>query len=184
MHACVTDAEAFSSALRVHSPFDVVYVRWLFCFLPDPARVLAEIRSVLRPGGRVLIQDYFNWGSMSPAPRRPAVAKFIEASMASWRERGGDPDIVARLPALLAGAGFRLTHFDMHARVARGGIGDPLLAWPLTWWRTYAPKLVAMGKLSQADCEQGLADLDELEADPHQFFVCPPLFELLGCTNG
>lgn len=183
VHTCETDAENFSEALRKHAPFDVVYVRWLFCFLPDPRRVLEQIRSVLRPGGRLLINDYFNWGSMSPAPRSAAVAKFIEASMASWRERGGDPDIVARLPALLAQTGFNLTHLEMHSRVARGGIGDPLLAWPLSWWRIYAPKLVGMDKLSQADCDRGLADLDALEKDPTQFFVCPPLFELLACTN-
>lgn len=183
IRALVSEAERLAGEVTKLAPFDAVYIRWMLCFVPDPAKVLASVRGVLAPGGRLVIHDYFNWGSMSPAPRMPSIDRFVEASMASWRERGGDPDIVARLPGLLAQAGFRLEHMDMHARLARGGRPqgrpDPMMAWPMTWWRTYAPKLVAMGRLTQAECDRGLADLELVERDERRFFVCPPVYELI-----
>ena len=61
-------------------------------------------------------------------------------------------------------------------RVARGG--DTMFAWPDTWWRTYAPKLVAMGELAQADCDQLLADLEAIQGGAG-FVQCPPVYELI-----
>lgn len=43
--------------------FDIVVTRYSFHHLPDPARALAEMRRVCRPGGRVVVID------ATPAPR-------------------------------------------------------------------------------------------------------------------
>lgn len=189
VRAELSNAEALSAGVTGAGPYDAVYMRWVLCWLPLPESVLGAVKRVLRSGGRIVIHDYFNWQTMTPAPRRPSLDRFVQASMASWRERGGDPDVVARLPRLLAESGFALEHLGMHARVARCGMErgssgsemwvDPLMAWPATWWRTYAPKLVQMGKLTQAECDEGLRDWAELERDPHGFVVCPPVYELI-----
>src|SRR5204862_519746 len=97
--------------------------------------------------------------------------RLVAATAQSFRARGGDPDVVGRLPALLIKHGFEVHHLSVHQRTARGGVrpdgtSDPMLAWPLTWWRTFAPKLVAMNLLSQAHCDEALADLAALENDP------------------
>ncbi len=189
VRAEVSNAEALSLEVMSAAPFDAVYVRWLLCFLPDPSAVLRAAKSVLKPGGRIIIHDYFNWQSMTAAPRVPGLDRFIRASMASWSARGGNPDVVAALPRSWHECGFELTHLEMHARLARCGMSagsgpndvwnDPLMAWPMTWWRTYAPKLVQMGQLTQAECDQGLQELAVMERDPFAFVVCPPVYELI-----
>jgi hypothetical protein len=64
-----------------------------------------------------------------------------------------------------------------HQRVARGG--DPLFAWPDTWWRSFAPKLVTMGRITQAQCDELFADLDAIRRSETDFIVSPPVTEIL-----
>lgn len=183
IEARVGDAENMGSALKPNEKFDVIYCRWVLCWLKNPQNAVAEMRKALKPGGRLIIHDYFNWYTMTIAPRTPAVSRMVDAAIQSFHAGGGDIDISARLPNLLRAVGLRLHHFEVHQRVARGGGIDSTLAWPLTWWRSYGPKLVHMDYLSATDCEQALKDLNALESDPDQFFVCPPLFEFVATAD-
>lgn len=168
---------ALTDGAQPEAPFDLAYARWVLCFVPDPAAVVRGVASLLRPGGRFVVHDYFGYRSMTMAPRRASFDRVVDATIRSWQERGGDPDICARLPRLLAEAGLQLQHLNVHQRLARGG--EQMFAWPDTWWRTYAPKLVGMGLLSQADLAELLRDLDEVATSPHDFIVCPPVYELI-----
>jgi hypothetical protein len=58
-----------------------------------------------------------------------------------------------------------------------------MMAWPVTWWRTFAPKLVAMGSITQAECDEALADLGAIERDPDRFIVCPPVYEIVSAKR-
>lgn len=157
--------------------FDGAYARWVLCFVPDPASVVAGVHGALRRGGRFIVHDYFNYGSMSMAPRRVSHDRAVAATIASWRARGGDPDIVGRLPRLLAAAGFELLHLAVHQRLARPG--DTMWHWPDVWWRTYAPKLVESGFLAREDMEQLFRDLDDIAARNTDFIQPPPVFEVI-----
>lgn len=164
--------------------FDGAYARWVLCFVPDPDAVIAGVAARLRPGGRLVIHDYFNYESMTTAPRTAWHDALVRATADSWREPGGDPDIVGRLPAIIAKHGLRLDDLRVHQRIARGGVdahgrSDPMMQWPVTWWRTFAPKLVGMGRLRQDECDASLRALDELSRDPSRFIACPPVFEVI-----
>jgi SAM-dependent methyltransferase len=180
--ARVGDVQRLGTVLTGERPFDLAYARWVLCFVRDPGAVLQGIAAALRPGGRVVIHDYFNYGAMTMAPRRRSHDLAVAATMRSWREQGGDPDVVARLPGLLAAAGFQLVHLQPHLRVARGR--DAMFAWPDTWWRTFAPKLVQKGLLAQADCDQLLADLALMRASDTDFIECPTVYELVAVREG
>lgn len=170
-------AELFAhGALCDEAPFDFAYARWVLCFVPDPESVVRGIAAALRPGGRLVVHDYFNYASMTMAPKRDSHDRAVAATVRSWRAHGGDPDVAGRLPALFAAHGLRLDEVRTHVRVARGG--DTMFAWPDTWWRTYAPKLVAMGELAQADCDQLIADLEAIQGG-EGFVQCPPVYELI-----
>ena len=173
---------AIRAVMQAGPGFDGAYIRWVLCFLREPERVLASLAQIIRPGGRVVIHDYFNYTSMTMAPRRPAFDRAVAATAASWRERGGDPDVMAHVPAMLAAHGFAIEHLGTHSRLARGSRSGPpesMMHWMATWWRTYTPKLVAMGKLSQDDCDELMADIARYEQDPDLFVVCPPVFEII-----
>jgi ubiquinone/menaquinone biosynthesis C-methylase UbiE len=175
LRAEIGDAHALANATEA-AHFDFAYARWVLCFVRDPEAVLRGIAHALRSDGRLVVHDYFNYGAMTPAPRSAAHDRAVQATIRSWKKHGGDPDVVGRLPALLEATGFRVEHVTVHQRVARGT--DSMFAWPDTWWRTYAPKLVAMGELTDDDCSELLRDLDALRKGPG-FFHCPPVYEVI-----
>lgn len=162
--------------------FDLAYARWVLCFVRDPAAVVRGVASLLRPGGRFVVHDYFNYRSMALAPRRRSFERVVAATIASWEARGGDSDICGRLPRLMQEAGLRLVRLEVHQRLARGT--DQMFAWLTSWWRTFAPKLVTMGLFAPADCEELFRDLDEVERSPTDFAVCPPVYELIAVREG
>lgn len=177
LRAVQGDVQHLGDALRGEAPFDLAYARWVLCFVADPAAVLRNVAAALRPGAAFVVHDYFNYESMTLAPRHPAHDRAVAATALSWRRRGGDPDIMGRLPQLLDHAGFTLEHLEVHQRIARGT--DSMFAWMDTWWHTFAPKLVAMGLLQQTECDELLAELRRRRGDPIAFAQCPPVYEVI-----
>lgn len=159
--------------------FDLAYTRWVLCFVKDPGAMLDGMAGLLKRGGRVVIQDYFNYESMTMAPRSRAWDAAVRATAKSWRERGGDPDVMGRVPGMLVERGFAIERLEVHQRIARGR--EAMFTWPDVWWRIYAPKLVEMGLLSAGDCAELMGDLDRVRDDAGggSYVVCPPVFEVI-----
>ena len=157
--------------------FDAAYARWVLCFVPDPAAVVAGVGSLLAPGGRLAVQDYFNYHTMTVAPRDDRCTLVVDAIERSWRDRGGDPDVFARLPELLDAAGFDLVHLDVRQRLARPG--EPMMHWPDTFWTSVLPRLVATGYLTEAQADDFRGLWTAVRDDPHRFVMPPPVFELV-----
>jgi ubiquinone/menaquinone biosynthesis C-methylase UbiE len=157
---------------------DAAYARWVFCFLERPEGVVQGLAKVLKPGGRLAVQDYFNYErSLTLAPRREAFSRVISAVAASWRARGGDTDIMGRLPGMLLANGFRVDHIGVVQRIARPG--SSLWHWPNTFWQTYLPRLVEGGFITAADKEAFDAAWEEASNDPSSFVQLPPVYELV-----
>lgn len=157
---------------------DVAYARWVFCFLSRPEEVVKALAALVKPGGRVAVQDYFNYERcLTLAPRREAFTKVISAVGASWRARGGDTDIMGRLPGLFVKNGFRILDLQVVQRLARPG--DMMWHWPNSFWQTFLPKLVETGFITAHDREAFEAAWDEASKDPASFCQLPPVFELI-----
>lgn len=111
--------------------FDFVYARFLFQHLRDPARVLAGIRRVLKPGGVVCILDIDDrWTCFTPARR--AFDRFVRWARAGQRRKGGDRLVGAELYGLLRAAGFerattRLYHLTSETIGLRPFLGVAVL---------------------------------------------------------
>jgi len=169
--------EAITSASAKPGTFDLAYARWVLCFVPKPEAVVAGVAAALKPGGRFCVNDYFNYRSMTMAPRRQSHDRAVAATVESWHARGGDTDIMGRLPRILKEHGFSVDHIDVNQRLARSQ--DTMFHWPDVWWRVYAPKLVQMGFLAKEDQEQLFRDLDEVAASDTDFILVPPVFEIV-----
>lgn len=156
---------------------DGAYARWVLCFVRDPQAVVAAVAAALRSGGVFAVQDYFNYRAVTLAPRSTIFAKVIDAVEQSWRRPGGDPDIVARLPAIMRGCGLELREIRPIARTARPG--SALWNWPTTFFRTYVPALVGMGLLTAADQSAFEEDWARRSKDPYTFFCTPPVYDVI-----
>lgn len=156
---------------------DLAYARWVLCFVPKPERVIQGIARLLAPGGRVVIQDYFNYETMTLAPRREPFSRVIRAIGDSWRARGGDPDIMSRVPAMLREHGLEIEHLDVAQRIARPG--TTMWHWPDSFWRTYLPRLVEFGHLTRAEVNAFDAAWAQASHDPDTFMFLPPVFGLI-----
>jgi ubiquinone/menaquinone biosynthesis C-methylase UbiE len=173
LHAIENSAAAAS--------IDLAYARWVLCFVPKPQDVINGVAATLKPGAAFCIHDYFNYETMTLAPRSAAFARIVAATGRSWRARGGDPDIMARVPGMLRRAGLRVTHLAVHQRVARPA--ESMWHWADTWWRIYTPKLVAMGEVTQRDADELMSDLDAAAVSPDTFMQLPPVYEIIGVKN-
>jgi SAM-dependent methyltransferase len=169
-----------------HDSFDIAYARWVLCFVKNPESVIAGVARLLKPGGRFAIQDYFNYEAMSIAPRQPAFTRVINAVGKSWRDRGGDPDIVARIPALCRAHGLEVKHLTVHDRIARppaANVGSTIWHWPDSFFKNFVPKLVEMNYLTREEAKAFEAVWSDAAANPDCFMFLPPVFDLIAVKN-
>lgn len=161
----------------IDGAFDLVYARWVLCFLPNPERVIQDAAKLLKRGGTLCINDYFNYESLALAPRSEAFERLVEAVGKSWRSRGGDPDVMARIPAMCTAAGLKVVHLDVEQRCARPH--QTMWMWADTFFRIYAPTLVQHGFLTQAEHEAVARDWKRWSENPDAFWHAPPVYHLV-----
>jgi len=156
--------------------FDAAYLRWVLCFCPDPGAVIAGVADALEPGGSILIQDYYNYHAMTTGPRIDAVGRYVDAIGRQWRDNGGDPDVMGRVPGLLAEHGFEIVWRNVEQKVATPG--EQVWAWPATWIASSVHRLVDSGHLEAADAEAMRAWFREAPDQPGWFYLPPPVHEI------
>lgn len=157
---------------------DGAYARWVLCFVPDPEAVVARVADALRPGAAFAVQDYVYYRGVRLAPPCPSMERVIQAVDESWRQRGGDPDIAARLPGLMAAHGLQVTEIRPLHRIGRPG--SPLWQWPVTFFRNYLPVLVQLGLLSPEERQAFERDWQQWERNPSAYFCTPPMCDIIG----
>jgi SAM-dependent methyltransferase len=97
------DALALPAGL---AEFDVVYCRYLLEHIAGPVTALREMRRVLRPGGRLYVQEN-DVAQIRHQPPTPAFDRVWRQFAELQIRLGGDPFIGRRLLPLLTEAGFR-----------------------------------------------------------------------------
>ena len=156
---------------------DGAYVRWVLCFVEDPAKVVQQVAAALKPGGVFAITDYLNYRALALAPRSAVMERVARAVAESWRLRGGDCDIVIRLPEMLRSAGLELRDVRPITRAARPG--SALWGWPEIFFRIYIPVLVEIGLLTAEDEAEFHADWNAASNNPAAFFLTPTVCDLI-----
>lgn len=86
----------------VSASFDSVVCTFTLCTVPDPSAALAEMRRVLRPGGKLLFAEH-------GLARDASVVRWQHLIEPYWSTIAGGCHLTRDVPLLLRDAGFRAT---------------------------------------------------------------------------
>jgi len=156
--------------------FDVVYARFLLTHLSDPLKVLVNARNYLRHGGLVIIEDIDFRGHFSE-PDCPALQRSVDLYSATVRNRGGDPDIGPRLPALLRDAGYQNIQMRMFHPTAMVGGMKQLVCVTL---ESISARVIEDGLVAPSELRKTIHELDAFARDPRTVLGGPRVFQVWG----
>lgn len=92
--------------------FDGAFLCWILEHVPDPLRVLSEVRRVLRPGSTVYVTEVMN-SSFFLDPYSPNVWKYWMAFNEYQMSHHGDPFVGAKLGNFLSQLGYQDVHTEI-----------------------------------------------------------------------
>jgi SAM-dependent methyltransferase len=127
--------------------YDLVFARWVFLFLPDPAAHLRTLVRALKPGGLLALQDYHR-ETLALVPRPPEWYDFLAADRAFFASQGGDASIGGRLPDLYRQAG--LETIDTTVTIKTGRPGSAVWNWLTTYFMGVMDRLATFPPFSDA----------------------------------
>ena len=159
------------------SSVDGIFIRWLLCFVEDPKAVLKECYRVLKPGGRLVAWDYFNYSAVGLFPESEATRTLFKAYRESALLNNGSYDIGNLLPGLLNEASLEVCSLEPICRVARPG--SRTWHWATLFHESYVDKLVAQQLLSSQQAEAFFEDWHRQAANPAAFFMPPPMLGVI-----
>lgn len=160
------------------SGVDAVFIRWVFIFIPDPVFVLKKLARALKPGGKFICHDYFDWGVMRWTPQRPVLEDFVETAIRDWEANAGSINVARTLMAALPGAGLKIV--EANPIVFTTGPSDFTWQWPKTFIAPHARRLAERGVVSTQWADEVASDWAAAEADPNTIMTTPLLMEIVG----
>ena len=156
----------------VADEFDAAFLCWILEHVPDPLRVLSEVRRCLRPGAAVVVSEVQN-ASFFVDPYSPQTWSYWMAFNDHQVELGGDPFVGAKLGNLLQTVGMydvtteiRTTHLDNRDPGERA----EFLAFWTELLLSAAPGLIEAGKVSRELVEGMERELHQVARDPNAVF--------------
>jgi len=131
---------------------DAAWCRWIFIFLRQPREVLSRVVKSIRPGGAIVIHEYFDYATWRSVPRCPELEEFVSCVMTSWRDNGGEPDIALSLPRWLEESGCEIRALRPIVDVVQPG--DLKWTWVRTFFEIGRQRLVDLGYMTAARAEE------------------------------
>jgi SAM-dependent methyltransferase len=157
--------------------YDLVFVRWVMSFVPDPEKFLTRLFSSLRPGGIVALQDYYYEG-LSLFPRGGPFDRMADVVRAHYRSGGGDPYVAGVIPSVFRKHGLRLVEFTPNCLA--GGPESGVMEWAHRFFTAHVQAMVEKGNVSQPEGDAMLADwLSHLD-NPDTLFFSPIVVDVAG----
>ncbi|MEQ1930517.1 MAG: methyltransferase domain-containing protein [Parvularculaceae bacterium] len=159
------------------SGVDAVFIRWVFIFIADPVQVLKKLAGALRPGGKFICHDYFDWGTMAWTPHQPVLAEFVETAVRDWHASAGNIDVARTLLPALPEAGLKL--IEANPIVFTTTPKDFTWQWPKTFVPPHARRLAERGVVTTEWAEKVAKAWDAAETDPRTVMTTPLLMEIV-----
>ena len=160
-----------------NNSIDKLFCRWALAWVPNPKEVLSKIKDALKPGGKIVIHEYYDWSTHKIEPPLPALKKAITEALRSLKDQEGKIDIGRELPGQLNEIGMTVINTRLMAKIASP---DSLIwQWPKSFYKSYFPRLVHAGYLHSDDMKAAFKDLEALESNSYSRISCPLMVEVI-----
>jgi ubiquinone/menaquinone biosynthesis C-methylase UbiE len=153
--------------------FDAAFLCWVLEHVPDPARVLSEIRRVMRPGSRLIANEVMNH-TFFLEPYSPNVWKVWMAFNDFQYEHAGDPFVGAKLGNLLTAVGFRQVQtkiINLHLDNRNPGKRKEIIEFWTELLMSGRQALVDSELVTAQVFDQAMAELKIVRKDPNAVFM-------------
>ena len=167
----------FDEMVLQDSSIDGMYCRWALAWLTNPIEVLKKVYKALKPGGKMVIHEYYDWSTHQTEPKIPALATAIAAALKSFKESPGEINIGRELPKILEDMGMKVMSLRLMPKLAT--VNSVILQWPKTFYKSYFPRLEQLGYLSNKEVSEALNDLITLENTIGATFFGPMMIEVI-----
>ena len=113
-----------------------------------PKEILNKLKYFLKPGGKMVIHEYYFWTSHRTQPEKPAL-KAIAAALQSFKDSDSEIDVGKYLHEWFDGLGMEIFNYRLMPKLATPN--TEIWEWPKTFYQSYFPRLVEMGLLTNKD---------------------------------
>ncbi|MBI2380074.1 MAG: class I SAM-dependent methyltransferase [Gammaproteobacteria bacterium] len=152
--------------------FDGAFLCWVLEHVPNPLRVLSEVRRVLQPGARVFITEVLN-SSFFLDPYSPNLNKYWVAFNDHQLEVGGDPFVGAKLGNMLLALGYRDVRTEVktwHLDNRNPDKRQEIIAYWTELLLSAADQLIQKQAVTAELVEKMTDELKRVQSDPNAVF--------------
>lgn len=170
------ESDLFDAPLpRAH--YDLIFVRWVFLFLPDPDAHIRKLARALKPGGLLAIQDYHR-ETFAMVPRPPEWRRFMAADLAFFASQGGDASIGGRLPEMYRKAGLEVE--DIVVTVKSGRPGSAVWKWLTTYTLDILDRYATFPPFTRHDAVELRRHWLAASREKASLFIGPAVLDVVG----
>jgi SAM-dependent methyltransferase len=156
---------------------DGAWARWVLAFVKHPRAVLADMVRCVKPGGTLVIHEYFDYSIWQLSPKTVEVEEFLGEVMKNWRVEGGEPNIGLDVPRWLAELGCRVRSLNPIVDVVSPD--SYTWQWPKTFLQIGVRRLVDLGRVTPERAQKIQLAFDEREQDPRTLIFTPGVLEII-----
>ena len=160
--------------------YDLIFVRWVIAFVPDPEKFLVPLFSSLRTGGIIAIQDYYYEG-LSLFPHGGPWDTMPDIVRAYYRSGGGDAYVTAKIPTIFRKHGLNVVDFT--PTCLSGGPTSRVMEWAHTFFSNHVPLMGQKGVISSDQVEALMADWNAHRQNPDALFFSPLVVDIAGSLS-
>jgi SAM-dependent methyltransferase len=171
-HAMDLDAGVFPDVIA-----DAVWCRWVFSFIANPRALLERMAAALRPGGVIVLHEYFDYATWRAAPRCPELEEFVSAVIKSWQDVGAGPEIALSLLGWLGEMGFEIR--TAQPIVDAVSPEQPRWKWMSSFVEIGRHRLVDLGYLTAERSDAIWRAVSALEMAPGARMINPAFLEIV-----
>jgi len=160
--------------------YDLIFLRWVIDFVPEPEKFLLKLISSLKTGGVIAIEDY-NYDGISLFPKGGAFDNVTETVRKYWRAGGGDPFFVSKIPFIFKKNNIDL--IDFSPQCLAGDLESDVYEWADRFFTVHFQIMADHKVISQKEADEMLADWNAHKNIPETFFFSPIVVDIVGKKN-